>query len=1503
MNRRKQRTASLVALGLATALSLPASAEVLLVDGSLEAHVADGEWCAPTVYVEILSPDPLPFVGDQLPIRRLVGMLRDIVPSACPQATELSIVGLHGDNAVFAGTGDLASGNLVSAPEPTDAHRLPLNRRDQIRQIQTALTELGFAPGPIDGVMGSQTFRAITEYQLSRGPESDGQPSLSLLAELRALQGLPTAMTGAGGTSNPGLTVGDGQLAALPPSLSFPDAQAPEASLVGNQPDSQAQPTELDPLDVNEAFERLLIGYIDRDPSVLEDDRFIAGLIAMSDGCEALGEAARNEITLPRFIAENRQRMLDLVDEAPRTPFVLRYEESGQLGNYNLDGGHFPLDFNGSRGDFEITFRIEGEEMGDRFCLRQDAARRYAWQSFPRRFRVSFDTSEFDWIVPMSAEEAEQFIASRVSNYRARAVYIEIVVGNVRPSFATGSNSANDFRADVLIARVTDPQDDSLLREFNPQAEADDDDLSRSATPSLVAYAGERGIDIERGRLLIDGTRYSSIDSIPGSAAFIEMLELREIVEDIERGGAVIQERGYIEFGNLYYTMPERRGLIYRAIENPTREQISMLEAHDWAPAPFMTGTGLLNEFNLPRLREEFEAYLPEFVASQNVPMSEIPMLLVCTATIGEYDFAQQVFPLAPACFARLPQFGAQQTETVAYTFDDRLPLSIPVPSADAEAFASSFYRSDSSVLSASRTAPLGVELTITGFETVEGRYGQYIAPQISFDGVAMYTDLSLENEVYRWTNESWAAAQEVPSGQVAPLSALAFDRDVIALMLSADGLIQPSQDQNQAWMHWLLEIEEEGNAVWPPFLSVAQRRAIVRNDPSDIGDQSLQQFAAWNDQRAQVLPDTFDLPTFMVDADDESAQAIGEQSLLPTLFWEVSSYSLYDNERRGLAEVLRVPEDYLYSAPIRFRTRSDEFDIERVVLVLPSSLYDYSLPVVAQAMPTSGSIRGTVTVSIDGVELIPSRNGRSIAVFHVEPVEGQLVTDNGLVIAEQSFDSGGLRTAISEIEFPDFLYFFNQAVDLGGQDQLDLATSIAPSSNAFEVRDWAERLVTQADAGRFNDQSGGSVWMIGEARLEEYDFDHGGFPIRRLTFGPYSTPNATGDWPYDAFRYEIVGDLPQYVWMESDAAARAWYDANPDFPDFSVRFLVEPVGVSDDRRLTLQFRVLGMELLDEGAVLTTRDPRQVRYSLGEFGRPEPGAPSDQDMVETLSSLDGFEGAYDILGVRIGDDLGQAMTALAADLEGPRTFDLHVDTLAHQASVQGPPRDSFLDGRLILNDEMTEAIALFQEREVTGEAITAIVRTLGFAEEAGPTLDRVRSALLERYGAPEVEITSTTSALFGWNRGGPSRSGSPESASDPMAVRNCRDQAANQFQELTEVANILAEAPSRVYSQPAGETWSGDSGGYSWSQNSVGPINSDLLRMLTTGHPCGDVLVVLVSLSDTGSVTNVVTATYSSEIYAAIRASRSRGTNDVAAETANAKDGEPEAEAEPEIQF
>lgn len=65
----------------------------------------------------------------------------------------------------------------------------------KVRTVQTGLSELGYTPGPIDGVVGQQTVDAIKSFEADRRMKITGEISDRLIRELRSTTGLSSLNT------------------------------------------------------------------------------------------------------------------------------------------------------------------------------------------------------------------------------------------------------------------------------------------------------------------------------------------------------------------------------------------------------------------------------------------------------------------------------------------------------------------------------------------------------------------------------------------------------------------------------------------------------------------------------------------------------------------------------------------------------------------------------------------------------------------------------------------------------------------------------------------------------------------------------------------------------------------------------------------------------------------------------------------------------------------------------------------------------------------------------------------------------------------------------------------------------------------------------------------------------------------------------------------------------------------------------------------------------------
>lgn len=64
------------------------------------------------------------------------------------------------------------------------------DKKKRIRLVQTGLSELGYTPGPVDGVLGDQTVQAIRDFEKDRRMKVTGKISDGLIRELHETTGL-----------------------------------------------------------------------------------------------------------------------------------------------------------------------------------------------------------------------------------------------------------------------------------------------------------------------------------------------------------------------------------------------------------------------------------------------------------------------------------------------------------------------------------------------------------------------------------------------------------------------------------------------------------------------------------------------------------------------------------------------------------------------------------------------------------------------------------------------------------------------------------------------------------------------------------------------------------------------------------------------------------------------------------------------------------------------------------------------------------------------------------------------------------------------------------------------------------------------------------------------------------------------------------------------------------------------------------------------------------------
>jgi len=81
----------------------------------------------------------------------------------------------------------VSTGSVADAKGAAPAPQLKQDVR--VKAVQQILADLGYAPGPIDGAMGSATERAVKAFQHDRKIAETGQISRELLREIKRVTG------------------------------------------------------------------------------------------------------------------------------------------------------------------------------------------------------------------------------------------------------------------------------------------------------------------------------------------------------------------------------------------------------------------------------------------------------------------------------------------------------------------------------------------------------------------------------------------------------------------------------------------------------------------------------------------------------------------------------------------------------------------------------------------------------------------------------------------------------------------------------------------------------------------------------------------------------------------------------------------------------------------------------------------------------------------------------------------------------------------------------------------------------------------------------------------------------------------------------------------------------------------------------------------------------------------------------------------------------------------
>lgn len=154
--------------------------------GDLRATVQERNWCGSVVEIDVEAPVGVQLSSSSRELQLLLGGVRQILALECPAVQELELTGYAGGH-VLGQWRYLGDGQLVAmAPSTRPTMAVPrLTTREQVTEAQTLLGELGYQPGPADGLIGQRTRSALANFLRDQQLPYRDAVDIELLEQLR----------------------------------------------------------------------------------------------------------------------------------------------------------------------------------------------------------------------------------------------------------------------------------------------------------------------------------------------------------------------------------------------------------------------------------------------------------------------------------------------------------------------------------------------------------------------------------------------------------------------------------------------------------------------------------------------------------------------------------------------------------------------------------------------------------------------------------------------------------------------------------------------------------------------------------------------------------------------------------------------------------------------------------------------------------------------------------------------------------------------------------------------------------------------------------------------------------------------------------------------------------------------------------------------------------------------------------------------------------------------
>lgn len=325
------------------------------------------------------------------------------------------------------------------------------------------------------------------------------------------------------------------------------------------------------------------------------------------------------------------------------------------------------------------------------------------------------------------------------------------------------------------------------------------------------------------------------------------------------------------------------------------------------------------------------------------------------------------------------------------------------------------------------------------------------------------------------------------------------------------------------------------------------------------------------------------------------------------------------------------------------------------------------------------------------------------------------------------------------------------------GADVAELIKSVYPSTSlsAFEQRDDIAALAASAEE---IDPEG--FWMSGYGRLGDYDPENAeyGLDYVQLIYPDGVMGNEKRIRRRDLLRLANVSAGSGVRFEMSEHVARHLHDGvKGSDARFRARLALQLPPLDDGASpLPLTTDLLELVVLKPGSDpgLDNDDDVLARIDLApQTGRgsteTDDQAPTDAELNGAKPTVNGFSGAYDLLGLWVGEPLEDGLALIRPKFEPERVLhgqrEIWIDEgLSPKIEATTPLAESVV---LVRNGDR-DFLTIFHEPLVEGDPITGIARTVTFAEGARPRPEAIQDLLVDKYG--EVDKTYDNALL--WSR-------------------------------------------------------------------------------------------------------------------------------------------------------